>query len=639
VAEKRGKYAKEVKVVKGDIDEWLGGLNVNLSRKMKSQKTLREELSLHLEQTLFQELRNQKERIENISKWQDQYRGYKSDKSWPWDKCANTAIPITMSNVDAIFVRLWDALWNKRKLILVKPKTPDMVDVAPKIERGLEHFIKHYLKLKEKLLGPVLQALKIGTGMAKVGYATSQREQMRYATSKDKNVKQYKLGGTKEKGVKYVQTLYEGPQVYPIRREDWVSSSDAAEVEDAYMCGFRKYYRKQELLAKKKLKIYDNRALNKVISFKHDVHESSPDDFDQAKKDRATSAGKELTKTDYEKPYEIWELWLRYDVDEDGEEDSIVVTFHKESGAILRCIYNPLFDSYRPFEKFVFYATEYEFDGLGICEIEEKLQVEIDTLHNQRLDRMTQINQPMTIVKTGIGIDNFKLAPGKVWFVDTEVDKAVMELPFHDIYHSTFNEEQMLVQYADRAIGITPAVMGISTAERPVAKETMALQQEANRKFQNGINNIIDRVERLIYKVLDHFIQYQPVYKYRQQEGEKLEKAEMDLSGFAYLRDGIDIELEGAREMNTQEVRREVNLTLYQLVMDYHQRLTGDQPNAEDLVLDVDKIIDMQQQMQPPQQPPGAGFAGPGGQPPGPGGPSGPGGAGGPQGGMPGVTR
>jgi len=127
--------------------------------------------------------------------------------------------------------------------------------------------------------------------------------------------------------------------------------------------------------------------------------------------------------------------------------------------------------------------------------------------------------------------------------------------------------------------------------------------------------------------------------------------------------------------MNTQEVRREVNLTLYQLVMDYHQRLTGlvqmivmpqvppefktflmeqckisskilekvisdfDQPNAEDLVLDVDKIIDMQQQMQPPQQPPGAGFAGPGGQPPGPGGPSGPGGAGGPQGGMPGVTR
>ena len=123
-----------------------------------------------------------------------------------------------------------------------------------------------------------------------------------------------------------------------------------------------------------------------------------------------------------------------------------------------------------------------------------------------------------------------------------------------------------------------------------------------------------------------------------------------------YMRDGINIELATSSEMLNQEIRREITLTIYQILGDYMTKIAGmaqmlENPqvpsgfkklivdgnkisvtllkrlledfeikDAEDLVLDIEKSMDTETAIQKsidlmPQQPPQGG-QGQGGQPP-----------------------
>ena len=549
---------------KSDVEGWRGGCQIPLTRKMESGSTLRDELSAHLDEVLSQELKNQDTRIENLAKWEKQYRGVKPPKSFPFDKASNIAIPISRSNTDALSVRLEDTIFGYPKIVTCHAESEEFIDVVPGIERAINHWLRNECQFKKKLLPALKQAVKTGTGVVKAVYETKTRTVYRFASEeelKNEAIPKFSLQhqGSNSKVVKVVETVYSGPNIYPIDRADFVISSDASEIEDAYLVGFRKHYRKADLRQKGKQGVWDEKEIEKV---------TDPDKFTDGQESRADAEGKELKKAKGTEPYEVWELWLKYDVDEDGEEDDIVVTFHKETKTILDAIYNPIFKGFRPFVKFVYSPVPFSFDGEGVCEIIEHLQVGIDTLENQRIDRMTQINGPIVLVRSGEGLDNYKLTPGKVQVVDGDLDQSMKIIEFASNYYNTIGEEDRLISYADRAVGLTPNVMGISTADRPVAKETFALIQEANKKFKSGNENVRDGVGDLVMMCLEMFAQYQPVYAYRNEETGTpiVETVQFPIED---LRQGLKVEVYASSEVINQELRREAALTVYQLLSEW----------------------------------------------------------------------
>jgi len=560
----------ETAETKTDTQGWKGGCSIPLSRKMESGSTLREELSAHLEEVLSQELKNQEERVSNITRWEKQYRGVKPPKSFPFEKASNIAIPISRSNTDALFVRVSDTIFGYPKVVTCKPLTEEFVDAAPAIERGINHWLRNEVGFKNKLFSPLLQCMKTGTGIVKIVPEKKSRTVYRFAGEeelKNQDIPKYSLEhlGSKSKVVKVVQTVSEGPNIYPIDRADFVISADAADVDDAYMVGFRTRMRRAELKLKGVQGVFDKKQVEKI---------TDPDKETDTREARAEGQGKELKKVKYTEPYEVWELWTKYDVDEDGEEDDICVSFHKETKTILDGIYNPIFSGFRPFEKLVYSPIEFSFDGEGVCEIVEKLQVGIDTLENQRIDRMTQINGPLIFVRAGAGLDDYKITPGKVQVVDDTLDEAVKILNFDSNYYSTVPEEDRLISYADRAVGLTPNVMGQGTADRPVAKETFALIQEANKKFKSGNENIRECVSAIIMKCLEVFAQYQPVYAYKDEETGKptVQTVEFPIED---LRGGLKVEVYASSEVINQELRREAALTTYQLLSEWATKNAG----------------------------------------------------------------
>ena len=656
---------KPIDITREDIEGWRGGLPINLENVDESGSKLREKLSTHISTVLDQELQNHTKVIENLSKWQRQYQGKKSSKNYPYAGCANMAVPISRSNVDTTQVRVQDALFNKKKTYLCRARHghPEFVGVDRQVEEFLDWFTKNVMKLKEKSSDSLLQSTKMGSGWGKMVWEQKTRSVYRYANEAEKfdtTVTKYKLNDTDEKAVKDVETLYSGPNFYPISREDIVYSADATNVQDCYIIGFRKYYREPQIHLKVKQGLWDKEAVSSL---------TAPDKFDEVKEDRAENQGLDIKKSRYEDPYEIWELWVKYDVDGDGQEDDIVVTYHRQSNQILRAIYNPLFYSFRPFVLFKGFPIEFTMEGEGLLSILEKLQEEIDSIHNQRLDRLTQINAPMYLVKKGCSLDNFALLPGKVWHTDEVPEDAVRELSFADVYHSNFNEEDRLIALADRACGIYPESMGQSTSERPVAKESLARIEEANKKFKAIIENYRQGFIDLGYMIIEMFAQYQPVYTYRAQEGGKWQEKTINFP-LQSIRDGLEIELFASTELISQEVRREINMTVYGLVSDFKTKAAGvvqaivnpqvpsyfkvwglteykssltlvrrilddfDIRDADTLLIDLEKIPGLEQCIQnsidlqpPPPQP----MTGPDGQPigPGGGGPGGPPGMGG----------
>lgn len=554
--------------IKGTVIDWTGGQPIDLKRKMESGRTLEDELTSHLTVVVDQELRNQRKLVEKMRKWQNNYKGIREAKAFPAEGVANVATPITRSDTDAIFVRVFDSLTNKRKVFLMKPKgvADDMAkDKIKKIETAFENYLKNVVKFKEKMRSPILQAVKCGTGIVRIVHETKFKTAMRYASEyerKDPTLQKYKSPSGGDPLVKDKYCLFDGPNMYPVSREDFFISSDATDIDEAYICGMGFNLRMPQLKLRAKKGIYIEENVKKI----------TPEQNQQEiKNDRTESHGIENIRPDTPSTdtVRLHELWLSYDVDEDGEEDDIVVTWNHQTGVIVKAIYNPIFYGYRPFCDIRGNAIEFTYDGEGVAEILEPIQEEIDSLHNLRLDRLAQINLPITLVRGGFGINDFKLTPGKTWVLDEDLEAAVRVITFPDVYFSLDREEDRLVAYGDRSVGITPNVLGNSTAERPVAKETLANLEEANKKFKNLADAIRNDFLEVGYKLLECFAQYKPKYEYVDENGVSQEV----LMPLGNIRDILSLDLEVSSEQMNMEVRREMNIAKYQILSDYMTKL------------------------------------------------------------------
>lgn len=563
--------------LKTDVQGFRGGIRLDLSRVMSSGKTLGQELSEFITDILRVELKNREEFINKIAHWERLYKCTPERKTSPWENCANIARPLIRTATDIIFVRNMDNLFNKQKVWIVTAKSEKYEEFARKIEDALDWFQANILNLRQKLHSPLLQAFKIGTGYTKWVYEEKKKVIYRYATEEDekKGLPTYKIPGIKSKVVKSIKTVYRGPNIYPIAREDWIQSSDAVDFQDSVLCGHRFYLRPNRIRLKQRQGLFFDDAVSRLLGSQKQGA-SIEGGVDDTKTERAGLEYKQSEFVDPTKPIPFWELYVKYDVDEDGEEDDIIVTIHYESGIIMDAMYNPLFGSFRPFRKWIFYPVEFSQDGEGTCQILQSINEEINTLGNQRIDRVTQINCPVLFVREGSGLAGLKrITPGKVYVVDEDLENAIREFRFSDVTISSEREEERLIAMGKEAVGLTPAVQGLSTAERPVAKVEFSQLEEANKKFKYGQDNIREQLRLAAFDILDFVAQYQPTFTYytKDEKGFSVEKTvEFPTED---IREILDIRLATSSEILNQQIRQQIGITLYQMISDYMTKVSG----------------------------------------------------------------
>lgn len=305
---------------------------------------------------------------------------------------------------------------------------------------------------------------------------------------------------TDEKEIEKEELLYDCPILENVKIEDfYILGRNATDIDNADMVIHSQQYSKSDLIKMAKLGFFVKEATDEVIKYEPQFNNPSPNRLNTAIKqldDYVTGLNK-LGSLAGIRQYNIYECYLRYDIDEDGIDEELVVWIEDRSKQVLRITYLERVGpgGKRPFviKKYIPQAGPY---GKGIGEILYGLNNELDYIHNQRLDYGTIQNLPFFFYRAASGLNpvKIKLAPG----MGIPVDDPQGDVNFPRVNGGTgygFQEEAQVTRYSENTSGITQFSLGNiqSQGATRTATGTAALVNELNsnidihiKRYQRG---------------------------------------------------------------------------------------------------------------------------------------------------------
>jgi hypothetical protein len=227
--------------------------------------------------------------------------------------------------------------------------------------------------------------------------------------------------------------------------------------------------------------------------------------------------------------YELFELWMDWDVNDDGADEAIVVTYDAGSETILRVINNYYVTGYRPYHKASFMQREGRAYGVGVARMLRQLAEGITTQFQQFIDNATLANVRIWKGKRGSGLrKDMKLYPGKLILLNDPAD--LQPEAMGEIYSSQLNVLGSLREASERRTGLSDVHLGIESprvVNRMPATNMLSILQEGSRRFDLTIKDIRHSLAELGEAALRQYQQFHPLgvpYNVLGEEGKFVEE-------------------------------------------------------------------------------------------------------------------
>ena len=477
---------------------------------------------------------------QNLAAWENQYHGILPTKTEPWEGCANFNVPLTMLGIETLKPRLIESVLGEDPMVRAIPTEATDEETAERTERFLNWQLRNDM---EGLEGQVEESahlfLNPGIVVAKI-LQDQDRRQKKYirtfAPATDMGTifraifgqeipatmeKQDRLewaGHVKDADglerdfrlkfqflpdaikvlVEQSSILYEGPRIHLLAPEDFVAPfKGGGDPQRLPWCSQRLWLTEDQLRRKAESGRFYKDAVKDLLEPAPTGDEAGQ--TDQAIKDvRARTEGvtpDPATDVTLDQ-YEFIECYRRWDMDEDGFEEEIVVWIspHLE-GRIFGWDYldNIYATGRRPFRFGRYLSQPQRLYGLSFPEVIRDIQDEINTIHNQRVDAGTIQNMPGGFFRAGMTMppDRFRTRPGE--WVPLQVEDLRRDLMYHQWNGTPIfgqNEESLLYQYFERLTGITDLALGRQpnrVGATRTASGTAALLSEAGLRFKTSM--------------------------------------------------------------------------------------------------------------------------------------------------------
>lgn len=400
-------------------------------------------------------------------KWRRQRvaRPEEKKKNYPWENASNQAVPLAATNTNSIFATTKDKFGSRRPLISITTKDKDLKPHAEALTELVDQLMesKHHINIRKKNLTLLYDLVSLGTQFAKVPW----------------NIKKWTF---KREGQQVEKIVMDSPDIIPIPIDDFFCKLHLYDIQTAPWVAIRTRYQEYELRQKEANGIFE--GVEDILSHtEREIQEWREEVLDQQDQDS--------TITEDSGEYEVYETYLFWDVDGDGVAEDIKVFFQKDAGVILRAEFNEL--GKRDIVRIPYFNMPYQLYGIGVGHMVEKLQDEVDTLHNIRVNSQHLSSLQGFVTRSGsTSLDNFEFTP--LFNLKTESPKEdVVQMSFPDVSQSTFMAEQMVEQYADRFTGAGNAMMGQPDDQaktRATASGTMFLAQQGFKLYESISKNI-----------------------------------------------------------------------------------------------------------------------------------------------------
>ena len=341
--------------------------------------------------------------------------------------------------------------------------------------------------------------------------------------------------------------VFEGGIVENIQPED-VFMPGCGDIGDAPFVAIRSKLSGHELNLGKARKFFIKESVDSILP--HPDYSGTYDD--DIKNVKAVNQGVDDKRgTPHSNSYDVYECYVTFDVDDDGFDEELIAVYHESSNTILRWTYldRVTKTGRRPLYKADYIRRPGRNYSLGLGELLHTLSMEVNTIHNQRVDFGTFSNMPFFFYRSGSTLPNepIKIAPGK----GIPIDEPTQSVYFPQLGNRTawgFQEEQLLFSLISRVSSVSDLSLGQPVSPAEITRTqggVAALISEGNSQLDVTLRRVRTAFSELLFDLHQIYV----------------EKLPRDFQHVIIGDDGQpDIDLMGNTQFNTiQDPRRDIS--------------------------------------------------------------------------------
>jgi hypothetical protein len=405
---------------------------------------------------LFEAIRLWREPWE--TRWREYYklyRSYRDPNLYPFK--SNVFVPYVFSIIESLVPKMLGTIFNTRPIISVQARQGASEQLAHILERVLEYQLdEEQLEFFTKVLTFFKECCCYGTSFMKV-----------IPRFNDDDISSFNFIDVEPIDLFNIFPDYRATSMRKMKYIIQLSYMDLDELYDLERQGF-----------------YKN-----VGDVEHYIEAEI--NVDQYKRDRLSNIGI-LDQYGFDADRKIVEC-LEY-----WDKDKIYVIGARK--VILKEENNP-FAGLLPFIMARYVPVQHELYGIGVPEMAKDLQVELNSVRNQRMDNVNLIINRMFVANKYADIDFDQLVsyPGNV--IMTNDVAAIQPLDTRDITKSAYQEEEVIKRDIDNAVGEYEYSRGAPPQRKETATGIVKLQQASNVRFDTIIKMLEFTVIRHLAKM------------------------------------------------------------------------------------------------------------------------------------------
>lgn len=497
-------------------------------------------LKSYLRQEVFNHYAERSQRIQQILQWQKDYWAEPASKraTFPFTGASTIIIPLTAIAVEALHARFMTTLFSMEDVLSVNSKSAQWQDAARPYEKYLNTYLAKEVKLYDFCNNFLLEDIKFGNGIGKVGYEVIKKKAIRT------------VGDVEQE---FDVIVKDGPTLECVSVGRFLMPYTAQDPQTAPWVGEEHTMNLMEMRLAETSGLFYEGTYEKMMAYAMN-NIGGPIAETRAFQDNQESL--EKTNPVYPNELDFQEIWLSFPIFEDdnslntgdpryaflsSEQIELQVLFHYPTSELMAVRYNPHNDLHRPYRTSQFFPLEHRWLGIGLCKMNEQFQRTVTMINRQRLDGGTLSNMGMLKVHklSGYGPKE-PIFPGKMWFLD---DMTHIE-PFSltDIQPSSYANENSAVIYSQQRSGVNEVTLGMPQVGTPgTATSDLARIQEGKAKYDYALKNVKVTFAELITDVACVAQQYgSSTVKYLEpaQDGYNFVQRVLQLPE-EYIRDGL----------------------------------------------------------------------------------------------------
>jgi hypothetical protein len=429
-----------------------------------------------------------------------------------FDGSHNVHVPMAYAHIKAMHARVYGAIMDISPRFSLKPRTSIPEVQKEDKEELLNWVVNDYSNMQQGweavIDADIWNFISDGKSFQKQWWLkdirkfTDVEETMRRPIQLDEDG--YPL--VDEKEVEKEEVLWDCPMLENIKLEDfWIVGKDLWDIDKADLLDHMQDYTKSDMIKAARLGFFHQDSVDEVITKAPPTTNGNGRNLTNVglqELNDFTSGVQKLQNRSGIPSYKIHECYLRWDIDDDGIDEELVVWLEESSNKILRLTY---LERVGPGGKRPFTAKLFTPDGKGLGELLYGLNNMVDYIVNQRLDYGTLQNLPFFFYRAASGLNptGIKIGPG----MGIPLDNPSEDVYFPRLNGGTaygFQEEARVINYAENVSGITQfalAQMNQQGATR-TATGTAALVNELNANIDIHIKRYQRGFKRNLY-ILD----------------------------------------------------------------------------------------------------------------------------------------